>query len=69
MAANILNNWSQTGDKGRSSSLEVGMGLMSPRHKKQQVRKHYAGPEIPVAGDCEYSNETLNFIKGREFLD
>jgi hypothetical protein len=34
-AANILNKQSRTADKGWSSSLGLGVGLITPRRKKQ----------------------------------
>jgi hypothetical protein len=44
VAEKILNKQSRAAEKGRSSSLVVGLGLTIPHRKRQPVMICYAGP-------------------------
>jgi hypothetical protein len=46
VVANMLNKQSRTADKKRPSSLELGVELTTPHHKKLSVIKCYMGPWI-----------------------
>jgi hypothetical protein len=67
----MLKKQSQTVDKGWSSSLGLGEGLMFIHCKEPPCCEMLsrASELVPVAGSCEHSNDPSVSIKGEESLD
>jgi hypothetical protein len=68
VAVSILNKQSWTDDKGAPPAWRVGEGLTTPHHKNPACYEMLQRA-AELADSCEYGNELLGSIKGREFLD